>query len=829
MEGISYNYPIKILLEDSVGITNANITWPKQINSLNLTGIRQSVCVLDTGVNYSHTDLGGCSNESFLAGNCSKVIGGYDFGNNDNDPMDYNGHGTHVAGIVGASGGISGVAPNVSIVAMKVFTDAGTGTTDMIISAIERCVANASAYNISVITMSIGLCEGDPCESLLRNNYCDSGFTGLKNSIDSAIAQNISVIVSSGNDGNTTHIGVPACIENAIPIASSTKTDGVSSFSNRNNMTQLFAPGSLINSIRWNPSSCLIGCACSGDYMICSGTSMATPMVAGAIAILKQFLNLTGQLMTPQEIETTFNQTGVLIDDTSGSGLNYSRIDIYSAVLSLDIDTPNVTLVSPTDNRVNLTVNQTFVCNATDWQLANLTLYVWNSSGLYYNETKNLAGIENETSFNLTNMSEDVYSWNCLGIDAEGNSAYALTNYSLTIGGVSVNLLSPSDEDYTNINITNFSCRVLSDTNSELNNVTFYLWNSSGDLNYNLTENISNFDNTTFFNYTFIHEDDYTWNCLGINNISNESWGADNFSVVYDITSPSLMLISSPSSATSNSISRTFGFNTSDDNIDSCSLIINGAISLTNSSMNVSVMQSFSKIFTPGTYIWKINCSDLAGNVNSSVESSFIITALSVVSSSGGGGGSSTVISSAISQIYEVSVAEISAGYTRSLKSNEKVNFSIFDFEGGQHLLTISEVGVDYVNLVIESNPINLTLGVGQSVKLNLTSKVYYDLLVKVNKIVEGEAELTIQLINEPIEVRFIKVVTTEETEDAESRFPIIMKNLIFIEVILFTVFTLTIAFIFIVLIVFRLNRKKLKTEKTSKKGTKKNEKKTKS
>ncbi|MCK5022133.1 MAG: hypothetical protein KAR54_02705, partial [Candidatus Pacebacteria bacterium] len=189
----------------------------------------------------------------------------------------------------------------------------------------------------------------------------------------------------------------------------------------------------------------------------------------------------------------------------------------------------------------------------------------------------------------------------------------------------------------------------------------------------------------------------------------------------------------------------------------------------------------------------------------------------------------STVISSAISQIYEVSVAEISAGYTRSLKSNEKVNFSIFDFEGGQHLLTISEVGVDYVNLVIESNPINLTLGVGQSVKLNLTSKVYYDLLVKVNKIVEGEAELTIQLINEPIEVRFIKVVTTEETEDAESRFPIIMKNLIFIEVILFTVFTLTIAFIFIVLIVFRLNRKKLKTEKTSKKGTKKNEKKTKS
>ncbi len=815
VEEISYNYPIKLLLDDAVDITNASSIWPKQINSLNLTGIHQSVCVIDTGVDYSHPDLGGCSNESFLAGNCSKVIGGYDFGDDDANPMDYDGHGTHVAGIVGASGGIFGMAPNVNIVAMKVFNDTGAGDSGMIVSAIDWCVNNASIYNISVITISLGLSDGNG--SLLRDSYCDADFGLLGNAINAAVAKNISVTVASGNDGNTTHIGVPACIENATPVASSTKSDGVSSFSNRNNMTQLFATGGTSG----GSGSCSSGSMdpdriCStykdGAYISFSGTSMAAPIVAGAIAILNQYLNLTNQLMTPQEIETTLNQTGVLIDDNSGSGLNYSRIDIYSAILSLDVDAPNVTLVSPIDNSVSLTVNQTFTCNATDWQLSNLTLYVWNSTGLYYNETKNLAGTADESSFNLTNMGEDVYSWNCLGVDVEGNSAYALANYSLTIGGISVSLVSPSDETYTNINNTNFSCRVISEADSELSNVTFYLWNSSGDLTYNLTENISGFDNTTIFNWTFLEGGNYSWNCLGVNNKSNESWGVTNFSVVYDVTIPNLTLIGLPSSATSSSISRTFSFNVSDENIDSCSLIIGGVVSLTNSSMNVSVTQSFSQTFTPGTYVWEINCSDLAGNVNSSEENSFTITAPVVVQTSGGGGGGGGVMST-IPNVYEVSVAEISAGYTKSLKSNEKINFSVFDFEGGRHLLTINEIGVDYVNLIVESDPINLTLGVGQSAKLNLTSSIYYDLFIQVNQIVAGEAELTIQLINEVIEEKVIEVVTETEIKKIE---------VIETENYFWVIGFLVVVLILILGVVLRLNRKKLKTKKTSKKKRKK-------
>jgi len=545
-----------------------------------------------------------------------------------------------------------------------------------------------------------------------------------------------------------------------------------------------------------------------------SGTSMATPMVAGAIAIINQYLKLSGQSKTPSEVENILYNTGLQFNESPN---NFSRIDVYSAILSLDVDAPNVTLVAPINNHINLSQNQTFVCNATDWQLANVTLKVWNSTGLYDNATNNLTGTANQTSFDLTNMSEGVYSWNCLVVDVEGNSDFASANFSLTIGGISTTLLSPTDKNYTILNETNFSCKVISEANYELSNVTFYLWNSTGDLNYNLTENISEFENTTVFNFTFSEEGNYSWNCLGINNGSNSSEGARNFSIVYDATNPNITLIDLPSSETSNSVSKSFTFNVSDNNLDSCNLIIGGTINLTNSSINVSVTQSFSQTFTPGTYVWKINCSDLAGNVNSSEENSFTTTAPGIIVSSGSSssGGSSSITVSSKPKVYVATTNEVSTGYTRSLKKDEKVNFSIFDFAGGQHLLTIVEVGIDYVNLTIESEPINLKLGIGQSVKLNLTSAIYYDLFVKLNAIVDNRAELTIQSINEAIEVKVVEVIKEEIVETEV----VVVKDYFWIVIVLM------ILLVSIVFIVIMANRKRLKGKMVKEEYGKKNKK----
>lgn len=87
--------------------------------------------MIDTGINYIHSDLGG----GFGSG--KKVAGGYDFVNNDDDPMDDNGHGTHVAGIVAANGTIKGVAPNATLFAVKVIDRSSKGYTSNIIAGID--------------------------------------------------------------------------------------------------------------------------------------------------------------------------------------------------------------------------------------------------------------------------------------------------------------------------------------------------------------------------------------------------------------------------------------------------------------------------------------------------------------------------------------------------------------------------------------------------------------------------------------------------------------------------------------------------------------------
>ncbi len=326
---------VQAFLQDSIPLINANKTWAKQISGINLTGTGETICIIDTGINFTHPDFQNrilaeycyCSlNEGAVSDCCP------DETSEDNNSKDNNGHGTHVAGIVAANGGIRGVAINVGIVSIKVLNSSGTGSGSDIRAAIDWCVSNSSIYNISVISMSLG---GD-----IYNSYCDNSIDGIiyyRDSINSAIAKNISVIVATGNDGNKTHISSPACIQNATAVGATDKSNNIASYSNRNNLTDLFAPGSNINSTNY-----------LGGYIEHSGTSMATPHVAGAFAIVRQFFILqNGRVPTPSEIQNALNNTGVLIDDNSGSRLNFSRIDIYSAILSLENISQNITLISP--------------------------------------------------------------------------------------------------------------------------------------------------------------------------------------------------------------------------------------------------------------------------------------------------------------------------------------------------------------------------------------------------------------------------------------------------------------------------------------------------
>ncbi|MDP1729461.1 MAG: S8 family serine peptidase, partial [archaeon] len=420
----------KLFLQDSVPLINATLAWNLQVNGFNLTGSGETVCIIDTGVNYTHLDLGGCFGNNNVSSNC-KIIGGWNTLADNNNTMDVQGHGTHVSGIVAANGTINGVAKNAKIIMMMAYnSSAAVFYDDDLKEAIDWCVSNSSVFNISVISMSLG--GGSYSSSC---DYQDDPLN-LTDSIHSATAKNISVVVATGNDYSTTDIASPSCVSGVIPVGSTDKSDVISTFSNTNSLVKLLAPGENIN------STCI-----TGGYCLMSGTSMATPHVAGAILLINQYLRQLGQVKTPADIEILLNNTGKRVEDLGFSNLNFSRINVYLAILNLTRNPPLVRLLSPSNNLFSSINNWNFSCSNSGLNLTNTTFYLWNSTALIYNETKNSSGTFNTTVFNYTFNNETSYYWNCRGSNNNSIYSFASTNNTLTydITAPSINLTSPSD------------------------------------------------------------------------------------------------------------------------------------------------------------------------------------------------------------------------------------------------------------------------------------------------------------------------------------------------------------------------------------------------
>jgi cell wall-associated protease len=207
------------------------------------------VSVVDTGVDYNRSDL---------AGGKVRVDLDYDFVNLDNDATDDNGHGTHVAGIIGASYNnsynIAGVAPDISIVPFKVLDDFGSGTSDDVASGITKSV-DAGAR---VINLSLG----------------GSFANAIEDSLIYADENGVLSIAAAGNDG-ASKISYPANSEYTVSVGATNKKNKRAGFSNYGKGLDLMAPGVAIVSLYRNGLTCNL-----------SGTSMATPHVVGVAALV---------------------------------------------------------------------------------------------------------------------------------------------------------------------------------------------------------------------------------------------------------------------------------------------------------------------------------------------------------------------------------------------------------------------------------------------------------------------------------------------------------------------------------------------------------------
>ncbi len=449
------NYKVYTTLIDSVQLINADDVWQLDSDGNDcsvsgqpcLTGEGITIGIIDTGVDYTHEDLGGCF------GTDCKVIGGWDFVNDDNDPMDDMGHGTHVAATAAGrspenSGDIfsyvegdyvgvgdfliysegddniykeilqvtflerisdsefqfgyringmseeimgmyvegdyaysslvskgevylghylkantisrtislnfgtgadfddpgafvsnfadismrlSGIAPDAKIVAYKVLDQEGSGWENDIIAAIERSVDPNQdgdfSDHLDIISLSLGG-YGNPNDPQSQ-------------AIDNVVSIGVVAVIAAGNSGPTSGtIGSPGTAKKAITVGATDKSNNIASFSSRGPVVwgdingniksiikpDVVAPGVDICAAQWSNAWSDKECI-DTEHTAISGTSMATPHVAGAVALLLQ----KNPDWTPIEVKMALRNTAINIDediDTQG----YGKIDVLAAV-----------------------------------------------------------------------------------------------------------------------------------------------------------------------------------------------------------------------------------------------------------------------------------------------------------------------------------------------------------------------------------------------------------------------------------------------------------------------------------------------------------------
>ncbi|MFI4912854.1 MAG: S8 family peptidase [Sedimentisphaeraceae bacterium JB056] len=329
-----------------------------------------AVAIVDSGIDYTHPALG---NGSFPN---DKVLGGYDFGNNDADPMPVGtisgvSHGTNCAGvacgdITAYADYIGGVAPEGKLYALKIMADNSTsGSTTAIASAIDWCVSHQ--YDdpnnpILVINMSVGGGE--------YASECDSLSSGITNAVNAATAAGITVLSSSGNDGYCDAMGLPACISNVISVGAvfdnnigtvgfclsdnscigtvsascsspnskllytATSADQVTSYSNSSSLVDVLASS---HNAYTTDIKGVSGSSVGDYYGSFGGTSAACAYASGAVASLQSAAkDSLGRFLTPDEVRQILSDNGQPITDTK-NGITTPRISVANSIENLDI------------------------------------------------------------------------------------------------------------------------------------------------------------------------------------------------------------------------------------------------------------------------------------------------------------------------------------------------------------------------------------------------------------------------------------------------------------------------------------------------------------
>lgn len=269
------------------------------------------LAILDTGLNAAHVEF------------ADRVVAGYDFINEDEDPTDDHGHGTHVAGIAAAAAGngegSAGVCPQCKIMPIKVLDGGNRGTWGTVASGIYYAVDHGAR----VINLSLG---------------ASATSRTLEDAVAYAKEHDVIIVASSGNAASSLPY-YPAAIPWVVAVGATTDVDALWSFSNTGDHIDLTAPGYRIYSTYYDLSS-------NGGYAYMTGTSMASPFVTGLVGLVA---GLDGELTASEIIDLMTANADDLGDEGKDASFGYGRINAYTTLVAANGGVAPVPTPDPPD------------------------------------------------------------------------------------------------------------------------------------------------------------------------------------------------------------------------------------------------------------------------------------------------------------------------------------------------------------------------------------------------------------------------------------------------------------------------------------------------
>ena len=400
-------------------IIKAHEAWSTQLGSTDVT-----VAVIDTGIDDTHSDLIG------------RVVQGYDFAYDDNDPMDGDGHGTHVAGTIGATTnngiGVAGLA-QVNILPVKVLDDNGSGSDWSVSQGIIFAESRSDIINLSL---------GCACT--------ENDLPLTKLALASAYSKNVLIVAAAGNSASSgPHY--PSDDSNVISVSATTKDDKLASYSNYGNSIELSAPG---GDTKGGPywKTYVLSTYNENGYAYSIGTSMASPHVAGVAAlVLSQYPNLSNT-----ELRTHLQNTA---DDLGSAGLDtlygYGRVNAQTAVTTIPVNdntSPVITSISVDASSTTATITWTTDEPATSVVDYGGTADTYDSSvfDIIYvtSHSIELSGLSHSNTYHFMITSLDSSNNSASSSDAQFTTASPPTLKSITISPDNTSITEGSTQQF---------------------------------------------------------------------------------------------------------------------------------------------------------------------------------------------------------------------------------------------------------------------------------------------------------------------------------------------------------------------------------------------